>query len=403
MKKFSFKAKEWGGKSSKGLVEAASQAEALTLLKSRGLIVVGMNEVKKSELGQFINRLIRKVSLKQIVNFTRQLSTMMNSGLPLTDSLNLLKSQFEGAGLMEEVIERALDGIQSGSPLAKSLEPYNRVFGEAYVATIAAGEEGGVLEKVLEKLADNLEGKDEFQGKVKGAMIYPTIVIIGMIAVMFVMMIFVLPKLMELYSEFGSEMPMATQILMGISNFAIKTWFLLPVLIFGAVFGFKMGMKNPKTALKIDGFKLKIPIFGRLTEKTVMAEVCRTLGMLLGAGISLVEALNIVANSAGNYVYTEAFRKAAERVEKGFTLADAIAENPVFPVIVAQMTATGEETGKLDEILFKVSKYFATEAEQGVKALTSAIEPLIMIVLGIGVGFLVIAIVMPIYNLTAQF
>ncbi len=403
MKKFSFKAREWGGKSSKGLVEAGSQKEALTLLKGRGLVIVGIKEVTKSELELFLGRMVRRVSLKQIVNFTRQLATMMNAGLPLTDSLNLLKNQFEGSGLMEEVIERALDGVQSGAPLAKSLDPFKKVFGRAYVATIAAGEEGGVLEKVLEKLADNLENKNEFQGKVKGAMIYPVIVVLGMIGVMFVMMIFVLPKLMDLYVEFGSELPMATQVLMGISNFTTKFWFLLPVIAMGGVFGLKMAKKNPEMALKIDAMKLKIPIMGKLSEKTIMADSCRTLGMLLGAGISLVEALNIVAEAAENQVYIDAFKKAAERVEKGFTLADAISENPVFPVIVAQMTATGEETGKLDEILFKVSKYFATEAEQAVKALTSAIEPLIMIVLGIGVGFLVIAIVMPIYNLTSQF
>jgi len=403
MKKFTFKAKEWTGKPSKGLVEAGSQKEALVLLKKKGLVVVDLREVRKSELEIFANRLVSRVSLKQVVNFTRQLATMMGAGLPLTDSLSLLKKQFQGMGLIEEVIEKALDGVQSGAPLAKSLEPYKRVFGEAYVATIAAGEEGGVLENVLEKLADNLENKEEFQGKVKGAMIYPVIVVIGMIVVVFIMMVFVLPKMMELYSEFGSELPMATVILMKISEIATKTWFLFPLFVFGGLFGLKSAMKNPELALKLDGFKLKMPVLGPLTRTTVMAEVTRTLGMLLGAGISLVNALNIVADAAGNAVYKDALKKVAGRVEKGFTLADAISENPVFPVIVAQMVATGEETGKLDEILAKVSRYFSVQAEQAVKALTSAIEPLIMILLGVGVGFLVMAIIMPIYNLTSQF
>jgi len=403
MKKFAFKAREWNGKPSKGLVEAGSQKEALVLLKKKGLVVVDMKEVKKSELEIFANRLVRKVSLKQVVNFTRQLATMMGSGLPLTDSLSLLKKQFQGMGLIEEVIEKALEGVQGGAPLAKSLKPYTRVFGEAYVATIAAGEEGGVLEEVLDKLADNLENKEEFQGKVKGAMIYPVIVIIGMIVVVFIMMVFVLPKLMDLYSEFGSDLPMTTRMMMAMSDIATKTWFLFPLFVFGSIFGLKSAMKNPELALKIDGFKLKMPILGSLTKTTVMAEVMRTLGMLLGAGISLVNALNIVADAAGNAVYKDALKKVAGRVEKGFTLADAVAENPVFPVIVTQMIATGEETGKLDEILSKVSRYFSVQAEQAVKALTSAIEPLIMILLGVGVGFLVIAIIMPIYNLTSQF
>jgi len=225
-----------------------------------------------------------------------------------------------------------------------------------------------------------------------------------MVIVAFIMMIFVLPKLMGLYADFGTaKLPMTTQILMKISNLTAQFWFVIPLLVGGAVMLFKIGSKNVDFRLKKDTYMLKIPIMGELNKKTIMANTIRTMSMLLGAGISLVEALRIVAKVAGNELYYQAFNKIAERVQKGFSIANSFDETGIFPPIVNQMVETGEATGKLDEVLLRVSDYFSTEAEQSVKALTSAIEPLIMIVLGIGVAFLVIAVIMPIYNLTSSF
>jgi len=326
----------------------------------------------------------------------------MTSGLALTDALALLKDQTDKKSLMFEILDYTLETVRGGHSLSDGLQKYKKIFGEAYIASIDAGEEGGVLEEVLTKLADNLEKQNEFASKVKGAMIYPVIVIVGMIAVVIIMMVFVIPKLMGLYSDFGAKMPVSTQLLMNMSGFMTKFWFLIPIVIVGIFMIFKIGDQNSNFRLKRDIYKLKIPIIGVLTEKTILATTIRTMSMLLSAGIPLVDALKIVSSVAANELFRGAYLKISERVQKGFSIANSFEETGVFPMIVNQMVVTGEATGKLDSVLLRVSDYFSTEAEQLVKSLTSAIEPIIMILLGLGVAFLVVAVLMPIYNLTSS-
>jgi type IV pilus assembly protein PilC len=217
------------------------------------------------------------------------------------------------------------------------------------------------------------------------------------------MMVFVMPKMISLYGEFGTEMPAPTVMLLAVVKFSSKNAVLFPVLAASAFIALRIAGKSRAGKMKIDETKLKIPIVGNLLMVISLTEVTRTLGILLGTGVPLLDALKIVSDASGNEVFRSGLTRAAENVEKGLPLSDALSENPAFPSIVSQMIGTGEKTGKLDEILNNVSRYFETESEQKVKALTSAIEPLIMILLGLGVGFLVIAIIMPIYNLTSQF
>lgn len=403
MTRFFYKAKDWNGKIVKGVADLNSRADVVESIRNNGLVPLDVQTENKSMVQELIKNWLGKANLKQISTFTRQLSTMMTSGLPLTEALSLLKNQTVNNGQMFEILDNTLNSVRGGQSLGDSLSKYKNIFGEAYVASINAGETGGVLEEVLEKLAEGLEKEDEFKGKVKGAMIYPVIVIIGMVIVAFIMMIFVIPKLLGLYSDFGSKMPTPTLILMNISNFSTKYWFLLPliVVVFFAVF--KTGNQNEKFRFKVDSYKLRIPIWGILTKKNIIANSLRTLSMLLSAGIPLVTALKIVAKVADNELYYQAYLFIADRVQKGYSIANSFEEVEIFPPIVNQMVSTGEATGKLDEVLMKVSDYFSKEAEQSVKTLTAAIEPLIMVVLGLGVAFLVIAVIMPIYNLTSQF
>ncbi len=403
MKKFYYRAKDWSGKTVQGEIEAINRQNVLESVKGTGLVPLVIEEKKTSLLSEFMLKSFGKIGLKQISGFTRQLSTMMTAGLALTDALSLLREQMVNDRKMYEVVDTALNSVRGGLPLGTALEKFKQDFGDAYVASIKAGEEGGVLEEVLSKLAKNLEDQSEFQGKVKGAMVYPVIVVIGMLIVVFIMMVFVVPKLTSLYSDFGSKMPAITQALMDMSGFAVKFWFLFPAIPFGYFVIMRAGAQNPTFRLKKDGLLLRLPIVGELNTKTIIASTARTLSMMLSAGISLVDGLKIVADVSGNEQFKLAYLKIAERVEKGFPIADSFSEHEIFPLIVNQMVATGEATGKLDEVLLKVADYFATESEQSVKALTSAIEPLIMIVLGIGVAFLVVAVIMPIYNLTSQF
>jgi len=402
MTKFFYKAKDWSGKSVKGVLDSQDKKSALESIKGSGLVPLSIDAESTSVLNDIYKKMFSRITLKQISNFTRQLSTMMTSGLALTDALSLLKTQTDKKSLMFEILDYTLKTVQGGHSLADGLGKYKKNFGEAYIASVEAGEEGGVLEDVLVKLADNLEKQNEFAGKVKGAMVYPIIVIIGMIIVVFIMMIFVIPKLMGLYVDFGAKMPASTQFLMSMSAFMVKFWFLFPIIIVGFFMVFKIGNQNANFRLKKDVLKLKLPILGPLTEKTILTTTIRTMSMLLSAGIPLVEALKIVSSVAANELFRGAFLKISERVQKGFSIANSFEETGVFPVIVNQMVATGEATGKLDTVLLKVSDYFSSESEQSVKSLTSAIEPLIMILLGLGVAFLVVAVLMPIYNLTSS-
>lgn len=404
MKKYNYRVKDWNGKASKGVVEANSVAEAVESIRASGFVPLRVYEYQKGIFSKLQKGILSGISKKQISNFTRQLATMMTAGLPMTDALSLLKEQSEKQTGFGEILEDVLSKIRAGSALADALKNYEKNFGKAYIASVAAGEEGGVLESILTKMADNMEVENEFKGKVKGAMIYPAIVVMGMIIVSVIMMMFVIPKLAILYDDFGAEMPAITRALMFISDLVRKLWFLLPLIPFGLIAAFAVGKTSAAFRLKRDSLMLKIPIWGDLLKKTTIANSGRTLSMLLTAGIAFNDALTIVSDVAGNEAYRVAYLKIRDRVEKGFSISDSFAEHQdIFFPIVHQMVTTGEETGKLDEVLMKVANYFAIEAEQGVKALTSAIEPLIIIVLGIGVGFLVVAIIMPIYDLTSQF
>jgi type IV pilus assembly protein PilC len=401
IKRFNYKAKNNQGNTVNGIVEARTQKGAVKLLQEKNLIVLKLTEKKENIFDILSSSFFKKIKIGNLTLFTRQLSTMMNTGLPLSEALGLLQEQTEGR--LSEIIGRILAKVEGGSSLAESLAEEEGAFSEVYLASIRAGEEGGVLETVLERLADNLEKQKEFLGKVKGAMIYPIIIIIGMIGVTFIMMIFVIPKMMSLYEEFDAEMPLPTQILMTTANLVSGNVWVFPTLIVGAFVFYKYITANEEYKLKLDNFKLKVPIIGPLTKAVNLAEINRTMSILLAAGVSLVEALEIVAQTADNQVYRKALEDSANRVEKGVPLSKSWVETKNFPPIMNQMAATGEQTGQLDEVLSKVSQYFEVQAEEKVKGLTSAIEPLIMIVLGIGVGFLVIAIILPLYNLTSQF
>jgi len=400
LKKYLYQARNSQGKKIKGIVEAPGEKEAAAALRQRGLIIVSLHELG-TDIFHKLRVLISRATFDDVVNFTRQFSTMVTAGLTLTESLAILKDQSNPA--MAKVIADVLQEVQGGSTLYKALGKHPKVFSKVYLALINSGEAAGVLDEVLRKMADNLEKQRDFRTKVKGAMIYPAIVLIGMVMVAIIMMIFVIPKMLQMYKEFGADLPAATQALIDITEFFRRFWWLLLGILIMGIYGLKLWRQTPLGEEKYDRFKLKIPIWGVLQQKIILSDVTRTLGMLVGAGVSIIEALQIVADTANNVIYENALLKAAGAVEKGLPLAATISRYDFFPPILSQMISVGEETGKLDEVLERVARHFESESEVAVKALTTAIEPLMMIVLGIGVGFLVIAIILPIYNLTAKF
>lgn len=401
MKRFNFKAKDKDGKLVKGEVEAANESSAARLVRGKGLLVLSVKQTFESPF-TLIKRLRDRITPSDVANFTRQLATMVAAGLPITEALLILKTQSKGS--LTKVVSQILADVEGGESLSKAFIKHPQVFSPTYIALIKSGEVGGVLDTVLVKLADDLEKQQEFKGKVKGAMIYPAIIITGMVVVAFIMMIFVIPRLTELYDEFNADLPLPTKILIGASDLVIKFWPVTLFVVFMAIYAFKSYRETQSGKLYTDELIFKIPIIGELQKQVVLTELTSTLSLMTGAGVSILEALNITSEVVGNAVISNALKDVARQVEKGLPVSFAFSKHTeAFPFILSQMIAVGEETGKMEEVLSKVSHVFASESDQKVKTLTSAVEPIIMVILGLGVGFLVIAIILPIYNLTSQF
>ena len=397
---FKYIAKNKFGENIKGKVEARVINQAASLLSSRGLLVIKLEPITQDSFAT-IRAMMGGVKFDDVVNFTRQLATMITAGLPLAGALNILVR--DGKVEVTKMMAVILQDVEGGHSFADALTKHKKIFSRLYIQLVKAGETGGVLDTVLERLADNMEKEKEFKAKTKGALIYPVIVIIAMFAVGIIMMIFVIPKLTEMYRDFGSELPFITRALIGVSDAMVDYWYILAALIGGAIFAFKSFKKTKDGKYKLDELALKIPVFGELKKKVILTDFARTLALLLGSGISLLESIAIVTESVENVVYRTALKEVNKQVEKGSSFSESLSHYDMFPAILHQMMSVGEETGKLDEVLAKLSTYFEQESEHAIKNMTTAIEPMIMVVLGLGVGAMVIAIIMPIYNLTSQF
>ncbi len=398
MLRFRFRARATDGSVRKGVVEAQSQTSAVAVLREQNLVITELHELSS---GKSLFNFGQKVKFEDVVNFTRQLSTMIGAGLPLTDALSILQVQV--SPILQVKVADILRAIEGGGSFADALSHHPETFSRVYIALVRAGESAGVLDTILTRLADTLEKQREFREKTKGALIYPVIVVIGMTLVASVMMIFVLPKLTLMYQDFNVELPFITKLLIGISTFMSKFWYILALAIGGGVYALKRWKQTKLGGLALDKLLLKLPIFGKIKSSVLMAEFSRTLALLVSAGVSLPESLGIVVEVADSQVMREALVTVGKDVEKGNPLATSLARHTVFPMLVSQMASVGEQTGKLDEILNRVAGYFESESEHAIKNLSTAMEPIIMLVLGVGVGFLIVAIIVPIYNLTSAF
>ena len=394
-----YKAATKDGKLSRGLIDAKDVNEAVTYLRAKGLLPI---EVSRAD-NPLSNLLAPFNGVKQsdIVLFTRQLSSMLASGLTLIRALEILKDQVQTQA-MTEVITTVINDVEEGKTLAQAISKHPRVFSPIYVSIIKAGESSGVLDKVLSRLADNLEKQAKLKGTIKSALMYPVIVVILMAVVMVIMMVFVMPQLTVLYQQLGISLPLPTQIVVGISNILMTYWIFAVAVIAVVFVVFNRWSKTEDGKLIIDNLSLKLPIFGKLINETLLAEFSRTLGLLIGTGTLVVEALNETADITGNVLYRNAIIEVGKQVEKGVSIGDALSYYPIFPSLLIQLVRIGEQTGKIDETLTKASEYFEREVDESVKTLTTAMEPFIMVILGIGVAFLIISIITPIYSLISN-
>ena len=394
MAEFLYKATNSQGNNFEGSIEAKDKAEAEALLMRRRLIIVSLKK-KPTEIKIKIGSGIKPA---EIARFTRMFSSMSSAGLPMLQCLNILENQCENPEL-KNVVHKITQSINGGSSLADALSQHPKVFSTLYTNMVAAGEAGGILEGILQRLAETMENSMRLKRKVKKALTYPVMVIIVGIVVVIALMTFVVPTFAEQFAALDAELPAPTQVVMNISDFIRDNGAFLFVAVVLLIVGFKMTLKVPAARFAFDKFMLKVPKIGDLTIKSSTAGFSRTLGTLLNAGVSVMEALKVVASTAGNKVVEQAIGKIAIGIAGGKSIADPMTEVGIFPPMVIQMTGVGEKTGNLGGMLLKLADFYDEEVDAAVDSVVSMIEPLIIVFLGGAVGGLLIAMYMPMFSM----
>jgi len=383
--------KDKAGKLIKGQMRAGGQAVVQVTLRRQGIVVTKVHRQKLGRGG--------KVSDKDVTLFTRQMATMMKAGVPLLQSFDIV-----GKGHANPAVARLLMGIktdvETGASLAAAFRKYPLHFDALFCNLVAAGEQAGILETLLERLATYKEKILAIKSKIKSALFYPIAIVVVAFIITAVIMIFVIPAFKEVFTNFGADLPAPTLFVMGISDTFVKYWYIIFPAVIGSVWGFlALWKRSLPVQMFMDRTMLKLPVFGDLIKKSTIARWTRTLSTMFAAGVPLVEALDSVGGAAGNYVYLMATREIQRKVSTGTSLTTSMQESNVFPNMVTQMVSIGEESGSLDSMLGKVADFFEAEVDDAVDALTSLMEPMIMVVLGVVIGGMVIAMYLPIFKL----
>jgi type IV pilus assembly protein PilC len=397
---YQYKVKDKSGKLVEGSLEAENAQLVVSKLRSMGYVPIEISQSGGAGLAKELKipGLSDRVKLKEVAVFSRQFATMINSGLSLLRSLNILAEQTESKALAEVVNQVRID-VEKGASLSQAMAKHPKVFNRLYVAMVRAGEVGGALDSVLLRLADTIEKQVELRRRVKSAMTYPCVVAILVLAIVTAMLLFVIPMFQGIYKQLGGTLPAPTQVLINISKVCREYWYLIFGVEIGAAFAFRRWINSEEGRKQWDAIKLKVPIFGKLVRKTALARFSRTLSALVRSGVPILESLDIVAETSGNWVVAQAVRETQAAVKRGDPLSKKLEDHPVFPPMVVQMMAVGEETGALDEMLDKIADFYDQEVEATVDALTSLIEPLLIVVMGVCVGGMIISLYLPMFNI----
>jgi type IV pilus assembly protein PilC len=402
MSTFAFKALDLAGAPTKGEVEAEDKKSVTAQLRAKGLIVTDIEELKSANAGDLFAR-FRKVKSEDLTIATRQLSTMVSSGMSLLRAFYVLEEQTESDMLRETFIAIRKD-VEAGLSLSEALGHHPDVFNDLYVAMVAAGESGGILEGTLLRVADQLEKDDNLRRQIKAAMIYPSV--IGGFAgiVLIALVVFLVPVFEKIFKDFGGELPAITKFTVFLSHMFIGKWYLMIAIAWGTVFAFRKWKKSDRGQVQWDKFKLKFPMkIGDIVQKVCLARFSRTFSGLVAAGVPMLEAIDITGRTSGNKVIEAAMVDVRESVKKGGTLAAPMRNTPeAFPVMVIQMIGVGEETGSLETMMSKIADFYEDQVAAALKALTSILEPLMIIVVGGIVGFIVIAMYLPMFKVYDQ-
>ncbi len=392
--KFQWKGRDRQGRAQKGEIAAVSSEAAAAVLRQKGIIP---SRVKKKPQPLFQKK--AKIKTHDVVVMTRQLSTMINAGLPLVEAFKLIGKGHDNAAV-RKVIDQVASDLETGQPLQEALAAHPQVFDELYVNMVRAGENGGILDTILDRLATYLEKTEALRAKVKSAMFYPVAVIVVAALVTAVLMIFVIPKFEEIFAGFGTTLPAPTQFVIELSRSFRSNWYFVLGGILGAFFAFRAAYrKSEGFHRQVDKYVLQLPVFGDIALKGSVARMTRTFATLSAAGVPMLEILDTVSRTAGNKVVEEALQSTQEAVEQGQRLSDPLEESGVFPVMVTQMIAIGEESGSLETMLAKIADFYEAEVDAAVDGLTDLLEPIIMVVLGVVLGGLIISMYLPIFKM----
>ncbi len=385
------------GEKRKGELEAADEKAARLMLRRQKISPTKVKK-KPKDLLENISFLQQKVTTKDVVIFTRQLSTMIDAGLPLIQALEALSSQQENKTFKNMLHDIKVE-VESGSTFADALKKYPKVFDKLYCNMVAAGEIGGILDEVLARLSSYMEKAQRLKRKVKGALTYPAIVLAIAGMVLAVILIFVIPVFQKMFADFGQALPAPTQMVINLSNF-VKSYFLVMVgMMIFLVVCFKKYYSTETGRRTVDRLVLNAPVFGPLLRKVAVAKFSRTLGTLINSGVSIIDALNIAAGTSGNKIVEEAIIKVRASISEGKTIAQPLLESKIFPNMVVQMISVGETTGALDQMLNKIADFYDEEVDSAVDALTSMIEPFMIVFLGGTVGSIIVAMYLPIFKM----
>lgn len=399
MLSFKYSAKNASGKAVSGLVEAETEPAAAKLLIGQGLtpLNITLNEQSSSLFSRFSNR----ISTKDRIIFTRQLATLINAGLPLTQSLRTVAEQTQSKPLAL-ITQQVINSVEGGNTLADSLAKHPKVFNEVFVALVAAGETSGTLDQALERIANQQEKDADMISKVRGALIYPIIVLVVIGAVVVFLLTTVVPQIELLYNDFNKELPFLTALMIGMANIIINYWWLLLISAIGGLFFLSRWFKTRAGALFADNAKIKMPLFGDLFQKLYMARFCRTGQTLMQTGVPMLEMLRITKRAVNNLHIESAIERASEKVKGGKALSDSLAKETVFLSLVPQMIKIGEQSGAIDKMMEKAAVYYENELDNKIKTISTIIEPVLMVFLAIVVGGIVLAILVPVYGLVGE-
>jgi len=399
---FEYRARDKKNRITTGVVEAPSISAADKILAGQGWLVLSVKKRKKTAHLEDYLKFLNRVSTRDLVAFSRQFAVMIAANLPVVQALRVLVKQTTNT-YFETIISEMANEVEGGAKLSAALSHYPNIFSDFYVNIVGSGETIGKLDKVLHYLADQQEKDYDLMSKIKGAMIYPIFVLMAMAGIGVVMMIFVIPKLTDVLKETGGDLPMATKILMGASDFMIHYWWLLLGGVIVLAVTVRVFLKTPAGKKFFDYFLLKLPIFGKLFQRIYLIRFTRSLATLVVGGVALTKSLKITAGIVGNTVYRDLITRTIKEVEEGNSISTVFMESKEMPQMVSQMLIVGEKTGRIDKVLERLTDFYTMEMDNLITNLTSLMEPLIMVILGVGVGIMVAAIIMPMYNMAGSF